>query len=72
MRFALLEAKMALIEVLRQFSFVRTPDTEVRGVVIRCVYLQNIVPQVPLETVYGITMTSKNGIHLKAVCRTLT
>ncbi len=30
MRFALLEAKMALIQVLRKFTFVRAPDTEVR------------------------------------------
>ncbi|XP_064394654.1 cytochrome P450 3A24-like [Halichondria panicea] len=29
MRFAMLEAKLALIEVLRKFSFVRAPDTEV-------------------------------------------
>ena len=29
MRFALLEAKMALIELLKRFSFVRAPDTEV-------------------------------------------
>ena len=30
MRFALLEAKMALIELLKRFSFVRAPDTEVK------------------------------------------
>ena len=29
MRFALLEAKMALIQILRQFRLVRSPDTEV-------------------------------------------
>ena len=29
MRFAMLEAKLALIEVLRKFSFVRSADTEV-------------------------------------------
>ena len=28
-RFALLEAKIALIELLKRFSFVRAPDTEV-------------------------------------------
>ena len=30
MRFALLEAKMALIELLKKYSFVRAPDTEVK------------------------------------------
>ena len=31
MRLALLEAKMAFIEVLKRFSFVRTRETEVGG-----------------------------------------
>ena len=31
MRFALLEAKIALIELLKRYTFVRTADTEVRG-----------------------------------------
>ena len=29
MRFALLEAKMALISILKEYQFVRAPDTEV-------------------------------------------
>ena len=33
MRFALLEAKMALIELLKKYTFVRAPDTEVKKVV---------------------------------------
>ena len=33
MRFALLEAKMALIYILRKYTFVQAPDTEVRVVV---------------------------------------
>ena len=31
MRFALLEAKMALIELLKKYTFVRAPDTEVKN-----------------------------------------
>ena len=31
MRFALLEAKIALMELLKRYTFVRAPDTEVRG-----------------------------------------
>ena len=30
MRFAMLEAKLALMELLRRFSFVRAPDTQAR------------------------------------------
>ena len=33
MRFALLEAKMALIYILRKYTFVQAPDTEVRDAV---------------------------------------
>ena len=29
MRFALLEAKVALMELLKKYTFVRAPDTEV-------------------------------------------
>jgi cytochrome P450 len=29
MRFAMLEAKVALMELLKQYTFVRAPDTEV-------------------------------------------
>ncbi len=31
MRFALMEAKLALIETLRKYKFVQAPDTEVRA-----------------------------------------
>ena len=39
MRFALLEAKMALIELLKKYSFVRAPDTEVK----RCCHAFNLI-----------------------------
>jgi len=31
MRFALTEAKMALIEIMKKYMFVRAPETEVRS-----------------------------------------
>ena len=47
MRFALLEAKMALIELLKKYTFVRAPDTEVRHVssFMECVHLLRSVAQ---------------------------
>ena len=41
MRFALLEAKIALIEMLRKYSFVRAPDTEVGGCTCLCLNFLN-------------------------------
>ena len=47
MRFALLEAKVCLIEVLKKLSFVRTPDTQV-GSMLRnyVVYLHSCMGEV--------------------------
>ena len=79
MRFALLEAKMALIELLKRYTFVRTPDTEVslhKQLQLLCTLNDLIsdlciIPtlQVPLQTVNGITLSPKNGIYLKVVNR---
>ena len=82
MRFALLEIKIALIEVLKRYSFVRAPDTEVSLVY----YINIIAPsdscmystltlvyiiffQIPLQTVVGITLAPKNGVFIKVINR---
>ncbi len=64
MRFALLEAKMALIEVLKRFSFVQSADTEVRNVDICASFIATI-----LELIIGFTVEPKNGVHLNVVPR---
>ena len=39
MRFALMEVKMALIEILQKYKFVRTPETEVSSLIIRSLWV---------------------------------
>ena len=70
---------MALIELLKQYTFVRAPDTEVKSVVMAIKYTCVLIIitmawfilsiQVPLQTVIGVTMSPKNGIYLKVVNR---
>ncbi len=68
MRLALLEAKLALIHLLRRFTFIRAPDTEVGCCGVH-VHVRLILLQVPLETTYGITVAPKNGVFLKIARR---
>ena len=78
MRFALLEIKMALIEVLKRYSFVRAPDTEVSLIyspirpmcsTLHDLYNNFLFSQIPLQTVVGITLAPKNGVFIKVVSR---
>ena len=75
MRLALLEAKIALIEVLKRYTFIRAPDTEVYTYIIEikhtlsCQTLSDKVAlmQVPLQL--DLRMRPKNGICLKVITR---
>ena len=73
MRFALLEIKIALIEVLKWYSFVRTPDTEVSLSPIRFMHVFHFntsihhLSQISLQTVVGTTLALKNGVFIKVI-----
>ena len=47
MRFALLEAKIALIELLKRYTFVRTADTEVSNCLLSLCMLEMTPPPPP-------------------------
>ena len=70
LRFALMEAKMAMLSVLKKFKFERAPETEVLSclysAVTSCILLH---PQVPIKTRLTLTLGPVNGIHLKVVAR---
>lgn len=80
MRFALLVTKIALMEALKKYTFVRAVDTEAS---VGCNYCKHSATgyyswmpyyfmfyiQVPLETVLGVTMAPKNGIYLRVISR---
>ncbi|XP_065054595.1 cytochrome P450 3A24-like [Rhopilema esculentum] len=53
MRFALIEAKLTLITLLKKFRFVKTKETE---------------PQ-PLKLTFGVTMSPANGINIRVIQR---
>ena len=70
----MLEAKMALIELLKRYTFVRAPDTEVKqNSLSELLVYNNIIiycTQVPLKLMLGFTLTPKNNaIFLKVIPR---
>ncbi len=66
MRFALLEAKLALIHLLRRFTFIQAPDTEVGCCGVHVYNMCRLLClQVPIETSFGLAVTPKNGVFLR-------
>ena len=76
MRLALLEAKIALIELLKRYTFTRAPETEVDTVAARIVLMIIIfillcISQVPLQPGVGTSIRPKSDIYLKVKERTV-
>ena len=72
MRLALLEAKIALIELLQRYTFIRAPETEVLWQAVATImHNQSLtfMMQVPLQFGAGLTVRPKNGIYLKVISR---
>ena len=74
MRLALLDAKIALIELLKRYTFIRAPETEVyhnyefdQRLLLWSVLHHHvfIFLQVPLQLGVGAAIRPKNGIYLK-------
>ena len=74
MRLALLEAKIALIELLKRYTFIRAPETEVFYLVLLYTFyntMHYVFLQVPLQLPVGVAIRPKNGIYLKVNERAL-
>ena len=77
MRLALLEAKIALIELLKRYTFTRAPETEVDTVAARIVLMIIIIfillciSQVPLQPGVGTSVRPKSDIYLRVKERTV-
>ena len=82
MRLALLQAKIAIIELLKRYTFNRAPETEVSWRTEQILTLETIKHfcvavivvyynyfQVPVKPGVGIVMRPKNGIYLKVTNR---
>ena len=73
LRFALLETKIALMEILRKFSFARAPETVVCictvAYSIRIESLLLYLIQANLQQLHGFTSYPKGGVWLKIVAR---
>ena len=68
MRFALLEAKIALMEILRKFSFVRGPETKVSFVVINhliALYLEVLPNRALFFSLSPYTQCHNNYTHMQ-------
>ena len=67
-RFALLGVKIALIEILREYSFVQGPETVVCvqiSFLCEIAFFVLLLLQGKLEQVHGIASTPKGGVYVK-------
>ena len=75
MRLALLQTKIALIELLKRYTFIRAPETEVsfiiaiHGYVVKLMTIHWLFRQVPVKLGVGAVIWPKNGIYLKVIDR---
>ena len=72
----MLEAKIALIELLKRYTFTRAPETEVDTVAARIVLMIIIfillcISQVPLQPGVGTSVRPKSDIYLRVKERTV-